>query len=136
MVSPDAVPGGATPFAKVLGTAVVGTEPRRFAIGPVLAIRKLLARTGVTLDDVELIEINEAFAAQMLACLRQLDLDPERVNVSGGAISLGHALGNSGARLTVTLMHEMRRRRARYAIASVCIGAGQGIATLFERWDA
>jgi acetyl-CoA acetyltransferase len=116
-----------------VATAVAGTEPKRFAIGPVLAIRKLLARTGLSLDEVGLVEINEAFAAQMLACIRELDLDPERVNVNGGAISLGHALGNSGARITVTLLHEMRRRGTRYGIASLCIGAGQGIATLFER---
>jgi acetyl-CoA acetyltransferase family protein len=136
MARPDAVPVGSNPFAKVLATAVAGTEPKRFAIGPVLAIRKLVERTGVSLEDVDLVEINEAFAAQMIACIRLLNVDPERVNVNGGAISLGHALGNSGSRLTVTLMHEMRRRQVRFAIASVCIGAGQGIATLFERWDA
>jgi acetyl-CoA acetyltransferase family protein len=136
MATANAVPKQTEPLAKVIATAITGTEPKRFAIGPVLAIRKLLARTGLSLDEVGLVEINEAFAAQMLACIRELDLDPERVNVNGGAISLGHALGNSGARITVTLLHEMRRRGIRYGIASLCIGAGQGIATLFERWGA
>ena len=105
----------------------------RFSIAPVLAIRKLAERTEVGLEEVDLVEINEAFAAQMVACIRELGLDEERVNVNGGALALGHALGNSGTRLTVTLLHEMERRGARYGIASLCIAAGQGIATLFER---
>lgn len=133
MTAEAAVPDGITPLARVVGTAVVGVDPKLFSIGPVLAIRKLLAQTGVAIEDVDLIEINEAFAAQMLACLRGLEIDPSRVNVNGGALALGHALGNSGARITVTLLHEMRRRSSRYGIASACIGAGQGIATLFER---
>jgi acetyl-CoA acetyltransferase len=107
----------------------------RFSIAPVVAIRRLLDRTGVGLDEVGLIEINEAFAAQMVACIRELGLDEERVNVNGGALALGHALGNSGTRLSVTLVHEMQRRSVRYGIASLCIAAGQGIATLFERVD-
>jgi acetyl-CoA acetyltransferase family protein len=127
-----AVPDDVVPLARVVSTAVVGVDPKEFSLGPVLAIRKLLGRTGLSIDDVDLVEINEAFAAQMLACLRGLEFDPDRVNVNGGALALGHALGNSGARITVTLLHEMRRRGSRYGIASACIGAGQGIATLFE----
>jgi acetyl-CoA C-acetyltransferase len=130
------LPAGVEPFARVVGTALGAVSPERFAIAPVLAIEKLLARTGVSLGEVELVEINEAFAAQMVACVRQLDLDESRVNVNGGALALGHALGNSGTRLTVTLLHEMRRTGARYGIASLCIAAGQGIATLFERVDS
>ncbi len=125
--------GSARPAAKVLGTAVAAVEPERFAIAPAVAIRRLLERTGIELDEIGLIEINEAFAAQMVACIRELDLDEERVNVNGGALALGHALGNSGTRLTVTLLDEMERRQCRYGIASLCIAAGQGIATLFER---
>jgi len=125
----------ARPLARVLGTALAAVEPGRFAIAPTLAIRKLLDRAGVGLDEIDLIEINEAFAAQMVACIRELDLDQDRVNVNGGALALGHALGNSGTRITVTLLHEMRRRKARYGLASLCIAAGQGIATLFERVD-
>ncbi|MBS1676545.1 MAG: thiolase family protein [Actinobacteria bacterium] len=127
------LPAGTRPLARVVGTAVAALPPARFSLAPIEAIKKLLARTGVDLDEVELVEINEAFAAQMVACIRGLDLDESRVNVNGGAIALGHALGNSGTRLTVTLLHEMRRRGARYGIASLCIAAGQGIATLFER---
>jgi acetyl-CoA C-acetyltransferase len=130
------LPEGARPLARVVGTALAAVEPARFSIAPVLAIRKLLDRTGVALEEVELVEINEAFAAQMVACIRELGLDEERVNVNGGALALGHALGNSGTRLTVTLLHEMERRRTRYGIASLCIAAGQGIATLFERVEA
>ncbi len=128
-------PPGTQPFARVVGTALAAVPPKLFAIAPVVAIEKLLAKTGVARDDVELIEINEAFAAQMVACIRKLELDERRVNVNGGALALGHALGNSGTRLTVTLLHEMRRTGARYGIASLCIAAGQGIATLFERVD-
>ena len=136
MAAADSVPDGVAPLARIVSTAVIGVEPREFSIGPVLAIRKLLERTGLSMDDIDLVEINEAFAAQMLACQRGLDLDPARVNVNGGALALGHALGNSGARITVTLLHEMRRRGSRYGIASACIGAGQGIATLFEHGSA
>jgi len=137
LVAADAeLPEGARPLARVVGTALAAVEPARFSIAPVLAIRKLTERTGVDLDEVDLVEINEAFAAQMVACIRELELDEERVNVNGGALALGHALGNSGTRLTVTLLHEMERRGARYGIASLCIAAGQGIATLFERVEA
>lgn len=131
----EAARAAGRPLARVVGTAVAATEPKWFATAPVLAIRKLLERTGVSLDEVNLIEINEAFASQMIACIRELDLDEDRVNVNGGALALGHALGNSGTRLTVTLLHEMKRRNAKYGIASLCIAAGQGIATLFERMD-
>jgi acetyl-CoA acetyltransferase family protein len=126
----------AKPLARVLGTSVAAVEPERFAIAPVPAIRRLMERTGVDISEVELVEINEAFAVQVLACIEGLGLDPDRVNVNGGAIALGHALGNSGTRLTVTLLHEMQRSGARYGIASLCIAAGQGIATLFERVEA
>jgi len=123
------------PIARVIGTAVAAVEPGRFSIAPVFAIRKLLDRASMTIDDVDLIELNEAFAAQMVACIRELDLDESRLNVNGGALALGHALGNSGTRLTVTLIHEMKRRGSRFGIASLCIAGGQGIATLFERVD-
>ncbi|MFN8151845.1 MAG: thiolase family protein [Solirubrobacterales bacterium] len=135
LASEGSIPDGVTPFARVIGTAVAAVEPERFAIAPVPAIRKLLDRSGLEVSDIGLVEINEAFAAQTIACVDELGLDPERVNVNGGALALGHALGNSGTRLTVTLLHEMRRREVRYGIASLCIAAGQGIATLFERWD-
>jgi acetyl-CoA C-acetyltransferase len=102
-------------------------------IGPVPAIRKLLGRTGVTVDQLDLVELNEAFASQSVAVIRDLGLDPERVNVSGGAIAIGHPLGMSGARLVVTLVHELRRREGRYGIATMCVGVGQGQAALFER---
>ena len=101
-------------------------------IGPVLATRKALKRAGLTLDDVDLVELNEAFAAQTLACIKELGLDRERVNVNGGAIALGHPLGCSGARIMTTLVHEMRRRGARYGLATMCIGVGHGIATIVE----
>jgi 3-oxoadipyl-CoA thiolase len=124
---------GWKPMARVVTTAVAGVEPRVMGIGPVAATRKLLARTGVSIDDIGLVELNEAFAAQSLACIRELGLDPERVNVNGGAIALGHPLGCSGARILTTLVHEMNRREVRYGLATMCIGVGQGIATLVER---
>lgn len=124
------------PLAEIVATASVGVDPALFSVGPVAAVRKLLARTDVSLDDVGLFEINEAFASQMRVCIDQLGLEPERVNVNGGAIALGHALGNSGSRILVTLVHEMRRRGVRYGIAALCVGAGQGIATLVRNLDA
>jgi acetyl-CoA acetyltransferase family protein len=133
LVLADAAAADGQRLATVVATAVAGVEPARFALGPVVAIRKLLAQAGLTVADIDLFEINEAFAVQMIACIRELDLDEDRVNVNGGAISLGHALGNSGARITVTLLHELHRRGGRYGIAALCVGAGQGIATLFER---
>ena len=102
-------------------------------IGPVPAVRRLLERTGVALGDVDLVELNEAFASQSVAVVRELGIDPERVNVNGGAIALGHPLGMSGARLVVSLLHELRRRGGRYGLATLCVGVGQGQAALFER---
>jgi 3-oxoadipyl-CoA thiolase len=121
------------PMARIVGTAVAGVEPRLMGIGPVNATRKVLERTGLSIADLELIELNEAFAAQSLACIRELKLDPEIVNVNGGAIALGHPLGCSGARILTTLVHEMGRREVRYGLATMCIGVGQGIATIVER---
>jgi acetyl-CoA acyltransferase len=124
---------GLTPLARFAGFATAGVEPERFGIGPVPAVRKLLARTGMTLDQIDLVELNEAFAAQVLACLRELSIDPDRLNVNGGAIALGHPLGCTGAKLTTTLLHEMRRRKSRYGLVTMCVGGGMGAAGLFER---
>jgi acetyl-CoA acyltransferase len=124
---------GLTPLARFAGFATAGVAPERFGIGPVPAVRKLLARTGMTLDQIDLVELNEAFAAQVLACLRELPIDPERLNVNGGAIALGHPLGCTGAKLTTTLLHEMRRRGSRYGVVTMCVGGGMGAAGLFER---
>jgi len=124
---------GLTPLARFLGYATAGVEPERFGIGPVPAVRKLLARLSMTLDQIDLVELNEAFAAQALACLRELPIDRARLNVNGGAIALGHPLGCSGARLTTTLLYEMRRRGARYGMVTMCVGGGMGAAALFER---
>jgi acetyl-CoA acyltransferase len=120
------------PLGRLLGYATAGVEPERFGIGPVPAVRKLLARLSVPLDRIDLVELNEAFAAQVLACLRELPIDRARLNVNGGAIALGHPLGCSGARLTTTLLHEMRRRGARYGLVTMCVGGGMGAAALFE----
>jgi 3-oxoadipyl-CoA thiolase len=124
---------GLRPMARVVATAVSGVEPRVMGIGPVRATQKALRRAGLEVDDLDLVELNEAFAAQSLACIRELDLDPATVNVNGGAIALGHPLGCSGARILTTLVHEMNRREARYGLAAMCIGVGQGIATIVER---
>jgi acetyl-CoA acyltransferase len=121
------------PLARFLGGAAHGVDPRFMGIGPVPATRKLIARLGLRLGDLDLIELNEAFAAQALACMRDLDLDPERVNVNGGSIALGHPLGASGARILTTLVHELHRRGGRYGLATMCIGVGQGIAGVVER---
>jgi acetyl-CoA acyltransferase len=120
------------PLARLIGYATAGVEPERFGIGPVPAVRKLLDRVKVPLEQVDLIELNEAFAAQVLACLRELPIDRDRLNVNGGAIALGHPLGCSGARLTTTLLHEMPRRNARYGLVTLCVGGGMGAAALFE----
>jgi 3-oxoadipyl-CoA thiolase len=124
---------GAEPLGVFVGSAVAGVDPRVMGIGPVPAVRKLLARTGVEPGDLDLVELNEAFASQSLVVIRELGLDPERVNVNGGAIAIGHPLGMSGARLVVTLLHELRRRGSRYGLATLCVGVGQGQAALFER---
>jgi 3-oxoadipyl-CoA thiolase len=124
---------GADPLGAFVGSAVAGIDPRVMGIGPVPAVRKLLARAGIDVGDVDLVELNEAFASQSLVVIRELGLDPERVNVNGGAIALGHPLGMSGARLVVTLLHELRRRGGRYGLATLCVGVGQGQAALFER---
>ena len=116
-----------------VGSAVAGVDPRVMGVGPIPAVRKLLERSGVGVEDVDLVELNEAFASQSLAVVRELGLDPERVNVNGGAIALGHPLGMSGARLVVSLLHELRRRDGRYGLATLCVGVGQGVAALFER---
>jgi 3-oxoadipyl-CoA thiolase len=124
---------GVTPLARVVGSAAAGVDPNLMGEGPIPAVKKLLQRTGQRGPNVDLFELNEAFAAQALACMRALELDPERVNVRGGAIALGHPIGCSGARIACTLVHAMRARTARVGVASLCIGVGQGIATLFER---
>jgi 3-oxoadipyl-CoA thiolase len=124
---------GAEPLGSFAGSAVAGVDPRVMGIGPIPAVRKLLERAGVSVDDLDLVELNEAFASQSLAVIRELGLDPDKVNVNGGAIALGHPLGMSGARLVVTLLHELRRRGGRYGVATMCVGVGQGQAALFER---
>ncbi len=124
---------GLEPMARVVAGAVAGVEPHRMGIGPVPATRRVLERSGWGVEDLELVELNEAFAAQAVPCMTELDLDPATVNVNGGAIALGHPVGCSGARILVTLVHEMRRRSARRALATMCIGVGQGIASLVER---
>ena len=133
LASSDAVQAaGATAIARLVGTATAGVDPSLMGEGPIPAVKKLLHRTGLRAPNVDLVELNEAFAAQALACVRSLELDPARVNVRGGAIALGHPIGCSGARIACTLVHAMRARRARTGVAALCIGVGQGIATLFE----
>jgi acetyl-CoA acetyltransferase family protein len=124
---------GVEPLCVFLGSAVAGVDPRVMGIGPIPAVRKLLARTGIAVEDLDLVELNEAFASQSLVVVRELGLDPEKVNVNGGAIAIGHPLGMSGARLVVSLLHELRRRGGRYGLATLCVGVGQGQAALFER---
>jgi acetyl-CoA acetyltransferase family protein len=124
---------GIEPLGAFVGSAVAGVDPRVMGIGPIPAVRKLLDRAGVTVDELDLVELNEAFASQSLVVIRELGLDPEKVNVNGGAIAIGHPLGMSGARLVVTLLHELRRRDGRYGLATLCVGVGQGQAALFER---
>ena len=124
---------GVEPLGAFAGSAVAGVDPRVMGIGPVPAVRKLLARTGIEAADLDLVELNEAFASQSVAVIRELGLDPAKVNVNGGAIALGHPLGMSGARLVVSLLHELRRRGGRYGLATLCVGVGQGQAALFER---
>jgi 3-oxoadipyl-CoA thiolase len=124
---------GAEPLGSFVASAVAGVDPRVMGIGPIPAVRKALGRAGIGVDEVDLVELNEAFASQSLAVVRELGLEEEKVNVNGGAIALGHPLGMSGARLVVSLLHELRRREGRYGLATLCIGVGQGQAALFER---
>jgi acetyl-CoA acyltransferase len=124
---------GLTPLARFVSYATAGVEPERFGIGPVPAMRKALAAAGLVLDQIDLVELNEAFAAQVLACQRELPIDENRLNVNGGAIALGHPLGCTGARLTASLVYEMRRRGARYGMVTLCVGGGMGAAGIFER---
>ena len=124
---------GLQPLARFVGFATAGVEPELFGLGPVPAIRKVLKMTGLSLEDIGLVELNEAFASQVLACLRELPIDPDRLNVNGGAIALGHPLGCTGAKLTATILNEMRRRKVRYGMVTMCIGGGMGAAGIFER---
>ncbi|MEW4452817.1 acetyl-CoA C-acyltransferase FadA [Bremerella sp. JC817] len=126
---------GLKPMARVVATAVAGVEPSVMGTGPIPATQKALKRAGLTLDQIDLVELNEAFASQSLACIRGLGLDESKVNVHGGAIAIGHPLGCSGARISTTLLHAMQDRGAKYGLATMCIGVGQGIATIFERLD-
>jgi 3-oxoadipyl-CoA thiolase len=123
---------GVQPLGRFVASAVAGVDPRVMGIGPVPAVRKVLDRAGIDTEDLDLVELNEAFASQSLYVIRELGLDPERVNVNGGAIAIGHPLGMSGARLVVTLLHELRRRGGRYGLATLCVGLGQGQAAIFE----
>jgi acetyl-CoA acetyltransferase family protein len=127
---------GLRPLARVLATAVAGVDPAVMGVGPVPASRKALERAGIGVADLDLVELNEAFASQSIVCINDLGLDPARVNVNGGAIALGHPLGASGGRLVTMLAHELRRTGGRYGLATMCIGVGQGIATVIERIDA
>jgi 3-oxoadipyl-CoA thiolase len=126
---------GLRPMARVVATAVAGVDPAVMGLGPIPAVRKALERAGLTVSDLDLVELNEAFASQSVACVRELGLDPARVNIDGGAIALGHPLGASGGRLITTLTHGLRRTGGRYGLAAMCIGVGQGIATIVERID-
>ena len=126
---------GLRPLARIVSTAVAGVDPALMGIGPIPATRKALERAGISVDDLDLVELNEAFASQSLVCIDELGLDPDKVNVNGGAIALGHPLGMSGARLVTMLVHELVRTGGRYGLATMCIGVGQGIATVIERID-
>lgn len=124
---------GLTPLGRFIAFTTAGVEPERFGIGPVPAIRKVLKIAGLSLDDIDLVELNEAFAAQVLACLRELPIAADKLNVNGGAIALGHPLGCTGAKLTTTLLYELQRRKARYGLVTMCVGGGMGAAGIFER---
>jgi len=124
---------GVAPFGRFVASAVAGVDPRIMGVGPVPAVRKVLERAGLGVADLDLVELNEAFASQSIYVIRELGLDPERVNVNGGAIAIGHPLGMSGARLVVSLLHELGRRGGRYGLATLCVGVGQGQAAIFER---
>jgi len=125
--------GRLTPVARVVATAVAGVDPSCMGLGPIPATQKVLQRAGLTIDQIDLVELNEAFAAQAIACIRELELDPAHVNIYGGAIALGHPLGATGARILTTLVHALRRTKSRYGLATMCIGVGQGIAMIVER---
>jgi 3-oxoadipyl-CoA thiolase len=124
---------GLRPRARIVASAVAGVDPAYMGLGPIPATRKVLQRAGLSIKDMDLVELNEAFAVQVLECVRELEIDEEKLNVNGGSIALGHPLGCSGARLVVTLLHELERRGGRYGLATMCIGVGQGIATIIER---
>jgi 3-oxo-5,6-didehydrosuberyl-CoA/3-oxoadipyl-CoA thiolase len=126
---------GLKPLARYITSAVAGVDPAVMGLGPIPATQKALKRAQLKMSDIDLIELNEAFAVQSLACMQELGIDPSKVNVNGGAIALGHPLGSSGARILTTLVHEMKRRKSHYGLATMCIGVGQGIATLVERLD-
>ncbi len=128
-----AAAAGLAPLGRFVAFTTAGVPPELFGLGPVPAIRKVLKLAGLTLDDMDLVELNEAFAAQALACLRELPIDPDRLNVNGGAIALGHPLGCTGAKLAATLLHELRRRQGRYGLVTMCVGGGMGAAGIFER---
>jgi 3-oxoadipyl-CoA thiolase len=121
------------PLARIVASAAAGVHPNYMGIGPIPASQKALKRAGLSIDQIDLVELNEAFASQVLACVRELGIDPQKLNVNGGAIALGHPLGCSGARMVTTLVHEMQKRGSRYGLATMCIGVGQGIATIVER---
>jgi acetyl-CoA C-acetyltransferase len=123
------------PMARVVKMAVAGVDPAYMGVGPVPAVQKALQRAGLKVADIGLVELNEAFASQALACIRDLDLNPEIVNVNGGAIALGHPLGCSGVRISATLIHEMKKRNVRYGIATMCVGVGQGVAVVYENLE-
>lgn len=127
---------GLRPLARFVDAATAGVDPAFMGMGPAPATQKLLARLGITADQLDIIELNEAFASQVLACIRQLELDEERINPNGGAIAIGHPLGASGARLVATLAHELSRRQLRLGLATMCIGVGQGMSAIFERVEA
>src|SRR6266480_877823 len=129
----DGRTGGPKPLARIVATAVAGVDPSCMGLGPIPATQKVLKRAGLTIDQIDLVELNEAFAAQAIACIRELRLDPAKVNIYGGAIALGHPLGATGARVLTTLVHALRRMRGRYGLATMCIGVGQGIAMIVER---
>jgi acetyl-CoA C-acetyltransferase len=120
------------PMARVVSMAVAGVDPSIMGVGPIPAVKKALQRAGLTVNDLDLVELNEAFASQSLACIRDLQFDPSKVNVNGGAIALGHPLGCSGVRISTTLLYEMKRRKAKYGITTMCIGVGQGAAVVYE----
>ena len=126
---------GLKPLARIIDVTAAALDPTIMGYGPYYATKKILQRTGMSLDQIDLIELNEAFASQAVACIRDLGLDPEKVNISGGAIALGHPLGCTGARLIVTLLHNLQRTGGRYGLATLCIGGGQSMAAIIERLD-